>query len=354
MLAPTARLMDIVAPCSAPAGPFGGGNICCVDKLLGGTATGCDRSLGFAEFVAVQFQQQADGSVRLSAGGSQQQTSAGVLLPLAHQWDADGADCPSRHAPQPSVAVSADPRAAPALLLGACVLVVADEEGTDGKTVSRVLLTRRAKHMRTFPGAWVPPGGGVDGDEAAVDAARREVMEETGIDLSRESLTPLAAWESAFPTSVAACREAGGLKRQHIVVYYVAKISGELAATARQGLDWGAVTADGVGAEVDCACWLPLPPPAQSSGGAHQAVHEIGGGEEAVCDALGLTAGASVEALLGDGRVKGFVDAGVELRGIWPNQHGGGVSRGVLFALALLARSQGGSVLVPATFSNKL
>jgi ADP-ribose pyrophosphatase YjhB (NUDIX family) len=208
--------------------------------------------------------------------------------------------------------------------------------------------------MRTFPGAWVAPGGGVDQDEAAVDAARREVKEETGIDLSRESLTPLAAWESAFPSSVAACQEAGGLKRQHIVVYYVARISGELAATARQGLDWGAVTADGVGAEVDCACWLPLHPQAQSGGGAHQVAREIGGGEEAVSDALGLTAGASVEALLGDGSVQGFVDAGVELRGIWPNEHGGGVSRGVLFALAMLSRAQGGSVLVKANFSQKL
>jgi 8-oxo-dGTP pyrophosphatase MutT (NUDIX family) len=353
MLLPRLK-MDVVAPCLAPAGPFRGGNICIVEKLLGGPAAGCDRSLGFAEFVAVQFHQQADGSVRLSAGCEERQTSAGVLLPLAHQWDADGADCPSRHAPVPSADVAADPRAAPALLLGACVLVVADEEGADGETVSRVLLTRRAKHLRTFPGAWVTPGGGVDQDEAAVDAARREVKEETGIDLSRESLTPLAAWESAFPTSVAACHEAGGLKRQHIVVYYVARISGELAATARQGLDWGEVTADGVGAEVDCACWLPLPPQAKNGGGAHQVVREIGGGEEAVSDALGLTAGASVEALLGDGSVMGFVDAGVELRGIWPNEHGGGVSRGVLFALAMLARSQGGSVLVPAKFSHKL
>ena len=30
-------------------------------------------------------------------------------------------------------------------------------ESQDG----RVLITRRAKHMRTFPGVWVPPGGHV-------------------------------------------------------------------------------------------------------------------------------------------------------------------------------------------------
>ena len=37
--------------------------------------------------------------------------------------------------------------------VGVCVLV----ESSDG----RVLMTRRASHMRTFPGVWVPPGGHV-------------------------------------------------------------------------------------------------------------------------------------------------------------------------------------------------
>jgi 8-oxo-dGTP pyrophosphatase MutT (NUDIX family) len=293
-----------------------------------------------------------DGSVRLSADGNNE-SQAGGLLPLAHQWDASDAvkpTCPSRLAPMPSDTVAADPRSAPALLLGACVLVVADQTSVDGMPVSHVLLTRRAKHMRTFPGAWVPPGGGVDQGEAAADAARREVREETGIDLPTSvELTPLCAWESAFPASVAACEEAGGLRRQHLVVYYVARISGELAEGARQGLDWGSVTAGGIGAEVDCACWLPLP---SVAGGADHG--EIGGGEDAVSNALGLSAGVCVEALTGDGRTAGTVDAGIELRGIWPNQHGGGVTRGMLVALAMLARAQGGTVLIPGLVSPKL
>lgn len=37
---------------------------------------------------------------------------------------------------------------------GAAVLV----ESADGK----ILLIRRAFHLRTFPGVWVPPGGHVD------------------------------------------------------------------------------------------------------------------------------------------------------------------------------------------------
>ena len=51
----------------------------------------------------------------------------------------------------------------------------------------KVLITRRAQHMRTFPGVWVPPGGGVEtGDADAVDAAVRELREETGLAVSPE------------------------------------------------------------------------------------------------------------------------------------------------------------------------
>ena len=36
--------------------------------------------------------------------------------------------------------------------------------------------------MRTFPGVWVPPGGGVEaGDAGMIDAAVRELREETGV-----------------------------------------------------------------------------------------------------------------------------------------------------------------------------
>lgn len=43
----------------------------------------------------------------------------------------------------------------------------------------RVLLHRHPKH-----GKWLPPGGHVEQDETPPDAARREVKEETGLDIT--------------------------------------------------------------------------------------------------------------------------------------------------------------------------
>ena len=254
----------IIAPSAPPAGspPFVGGNLCCLDRLLSGRRGdygGWDRSLGFCEFMPVVFNQNADGTISLSGQLASAEGTEGdraVVLPLAHGYGE--AQCPSRMAPNPCTAVRDDIRAPPKLLLGACVLVVADEIGPDGQKISRVLLTRRARHMRTFAGAWVPPGGGVDPGESAAYAALRELQEETGIVLPPAHCRPFCIWESAFPTSFVACRDAGGLKRQQLVVYYVARICGALAASARSALHFGAPTADGLGAEVDRACWLPV------------------------------------------------------------------------------------------------
>jgi 8-oxo-dGTP pyrophosphatase MutT (NUDIX family) len=50
------------------------------------------------------------------------------------------------------------------------------------------VLTRRAASLRRHSGQWALPGGRLDQGEAAVDAARREVFEEVGVNLSADSV----------------------------------------------------------------------------------------------------------------------------------------------------------------------
>ena len=64
---------------------------------------------------------------------------------------------------------------------------------------NRVLLTRRPRTMRTFPGCWVLPGGAVDPGEATQAAAERELAEETGLTPTGLDPTPLAMWERCDP-----------------------------------------------------------------------------------------------------------------------------------------------------------
>ncbi|XP_051255332.1 nucleoside diphosphate-linked moiety X motif 17 [Dicentrarchus labrax] len=81
----------------------------------------------------------------------------------------------------------------------------------------RVLLTRRAKELRIFPNVWVPPGGHVEPDETLLGAGLRELMEETGLKLEPEEVSPkiLGLWESVYPPMLSR----GLPQRHHIVVY---------------------------------------------------------------------------------------------------------------------------------------
>jgi 8-oxo-dGTP pyrophosphatase MutT (NUDIX family) len=73
-------------------------------------------------------------------------------------------------------------------------------------------LTRRAAGLRTHKGQWALPGGRLDGDESPVETALRELCEELGLDLPRESalgllddyptrsgycITPVVVWAGA-------------------------------------------------------------------------------------------------------------------------------------------------------------
>ncbi|CAF1206518.1 unnamed protein product [Rotaria sordida] len=82
----------------------------------------------------------------------------------------------------------------------------------------RILITRRASHMRTFPSCWVCPGGGIEQGETLIQAGIRELHEEVGIEVNKNELETsrtLALWESSFPVAL----DHGLPRRHHIVIY---------------------------------------------------------------------------------------------------------------------------------------
>jgi len=85
-----------------------------------------------------------------------------------------------------------------------CVIVV-----DDGRGEAALVLTRRAERLSAHSGQYALPGGRLDADETALEAARREAREEIGLELepgaflgglddyptrSGYLITPLVAW----------------------------------------------------------------------------------------------------------------------------------------------------------------
>jgi len=111
----------------------------------------------------------------------------------------------------------------------------------------KVLITRRAKHLRTFPGVWVPPGGHMEERESLEEAGLREVEEETGLTVAKaqygEGLV-LGLWESVYPPLFSM----GAPRRHHVVVYLLAKSNKTFTElNSELKLDES---------EVDAAAWL--------------------------------------------------------------------------------------------------
>ena len=147
-----------------------------------------------------------------------------------------------------------------------------------------VLLTRRPSHMRSFPGAWVLPGGGFDpiaGDTSLQDTVAREIQEETGLSLlgtrlqqqqqqqrkrqqrfgDEGGIRPFCLWESCYPTDP---HSPGPIRAHHIVVFYQAVCDWQQQGTRNDDIT-STIAVHGSRpalhlqkAEVDSALWLSV------------------------------------------------------------------------------------------------
>ena len=126
-----------------------------------------------------------------------------------------------------------------------------------------LFLTRRPVYMRSFPGAWVFPGGHVETGEGLALAVAREVEEETGWVVPPAHWRVTSVWESVYPTQVVASNDNVGetgsanddakndatesyiMKTHHVVVYLAAELPPQSQSSIRLCTN-----------EVDGAVWL--------------------------------------------------------------------------------------------------
>mmetsp|Transcript_22007 Transcript_22007/g.46287 ORF Transcript_22007/g.46287 Transcript_22007/m.46287 type:complete len:434 (-) Transcript_22007:705-2006(-) len=135
-----------------------------------------------------------------------------------------------------------------------------DDEYDDDERV--LLITRRPSYMRSFPGAFVFPGGNTDEGESLVRAVSREILEETGLNIDRDSWNLECLWESVYPTQIPAPgvdddEEEGVIRAHHLVCYFSAQLQQEQEHT-RVGEDnrQQQQTLRLCREEVDGAAWL--------------------------------------------------------------------------------------------------
>mmetsp|Transcript_18680 Transcript_18680/g.27935 ORF Transcript_18680/g.27935 Transcript_18680/m.27935 type:complete len:359 (+) Transcript_18680:90-1166(+) len=94
-----------------------------------------------------------------------------------------------------------------------CVVVLGERDEQD--LGMEVLLTQRAKHMRTWPERWVFPGGHIDPGEFPVTAASREFEEETGLTIKKETMKLLGVFQALAPLHM----------RQYVMLIYKARVT---------------------------------------------------------------------------------------------------------------------------------
>jgi 8-oxo-dGTP pyrophosphatase MutT (NUDIX family) len=244
----------------------------------------------------------------------------GMNLPLAH-----APLCPMRELKlQKRELQFSDSNCKPPLRTGVVVLV-SNEKG-------QLLFTRRSARMRSFPRAWVFPGGGIDAGESLAECGAREVLEETGIKVNMSSMVPLCIWESVYPTRV----DLGDPKAHHFVVYYTAladtaPLPSSSSASSWQSTQRQQLHCDHI--EVDTVCWVN--PDVVNSLVAQdiktQSSTTVLTSSSAELDGFKVSEGDVMEP---------YQVPVKDMSGIYPNSLGTGLARGHFFALEVLARNR--------------
>jgi 8-oxo-dGTP pyrophosphatase MutT (NUDIX family) len=108
----------------------------------------------------------------------------------------------------------------PLLMVGATVFVF-DEKG------SLLLLKRRDNQC------WGPPGGAVEPGEVVEEAAKRETLEETGLELVELSLYGVFSGEDQY------YRYPNGDEVHNVTIVYTSHIQGGEVRISAEHTDWG-------------------------------------------------------------------------------------------------------------------
>lgn len=108
----------------------------------------------------------------------------------------------------------------PLLMVGATVFVF-DEKG-------RLLLLKRRDNQ-----CWGPPGGAVEPGEVVEEAAKRETLEETGLELGELSLYGVFSGEDQF------YRYPNGDEVHNVTIVYLARVQGGEIQISAEHTDWG-------------------------------------------------------------------------------------------------------------------